>query len=426
MATLVECAPELIHKIALSGWLTFHDVKALALSCKKMKAIFVDDDYGRNIHHALEGVMENVWEKRWASARYAVQRTWFVVDQEDEATLWKDVAEAVVGDESIDLLSKEELKGWETVMLAVVSLPAAAGCLETWVSPYSDEEMSLLDIAVELGGGAVVDWVVEHGGNLDIRDPYEERTPLFHACALGDLSLVKKLIDGGADIMTRNRISRSLLHAASVGGDGETVRYVLGLGVFDVDERDDRRETPLGIACSFGHADAVKALVEHKGADIDPEALSSYKGPLTSACRSGNMDVVRVLLDAGALGGVEELTATARKGHAGLVSLFLARGVGVDAMDACGDTALSAASYYGHVDVVNLLLSEAGADVNKTASKGRTPLFWACLAGKADVVALLLQAGADASIGDGRATPVEVAREKGWHDVVELLAAADS
>ncbi len=75
---LVEMAPELVHKVALSGWLTFEDVTALSQTCRRMKNIFVDDAYGRDIHYALKGVLENVRAKRWRSARFAVRRKWFV------------------------------------------------------------------------------------------------------------------------------------------------------------------------------------------------------------------------------------------------------------------------------------------------------------------------------------------------------------
>ena len=95
---LVELATELVHKVALSGWLEFEDVKALAMTCKRMKSIFVDDDYGRDIHYALKGVVENVRGKRWRSARFAVKRKWFVDWREKEESVWREVAKTVLAE----------------------------------------------------------------------------------------------------------------------------------------------------------------------------------------------------------------------------------------------------------------------------------------------------------------------------------------
>ena len=57
---LVDLPPELLHKVAFSGTLSYTDVSALSQTCCRMKSIFLDDAYGRDIHHALKGVVENV------------------------------------------------------------------------------------------------------------------------------------------------------------------------------------------------------------------------------------------------------------------------------------------------------------------------------------------------------------------------------
>ena len=72
--------------------------------------------------------------------------------------------------------------------------------------------------------------------------------------------------------------------------------------------------------------------------------------------------------------------------------------------DGAGDTPLTLASMNGEVETVRMLL-EAGADVNKRNSEGKTPLFLALEAygsyperqykhGMAKVAALLREAGA--------------------------------
>ena len=100
--------------------------------------------------------------------------------------------------------------------------------------------------------------------------------------------------------------------------------------------------------------------------------------PLALASRDGKVDVVRVLLEAGA--DVNKST-TGGDGH----------------------TPLTFASVYGEVEVARVLL-EAGADMNKRNSEGRSPLYLSLKVvfwhpeqrnqGKAKVAALLHEAGA--------------------------------
>ena len=48
------------------------------------------NDYGRDIHYALKGVVENVGGKRWRAARSAVKRKWFAErEEEDGMGLWE-------------------------------------------------------------------------------------------------------------------------------------------------------------------------------------------------------------------------------------------------------------------------------------------------------------------------------------------------
>ncbi len=87
----------------------------------------------------------------------------------------------------------------------------------------------------------------------------------------------------------------------------------------------------------------------------------------TTAARTGRVDPVRALLDAGAT---------------------------VDAADRKGQTALMWAAADGHAAVVSLLI-DSGADVHKRLKSGFTPMLFAAREGRIDVVRALLKAGVD-------------------------------
>jgi ankyrin repeat protein len=120
--------------------------------------------------------------------------------------------------------------------------------------------------------------------------------------------------------------------------------------------------------------------------------------PLHLAAFAGNLDVARVLLDAGA-----EVNARAENEFK--------------------NTPLQVTTLTGQVEVARLLLSR-GADPKAKQEGGFTALHEAAISGNKKLLALLLDAGADpkAAADDGR-TPIDVAKEKGDREAAALLAA---
>jgi ankyrin repeat protein len=106
--------------------------------------------------------------------------------------------------------------------------------------------------------------------------------------------------------------------------------------------------------------------------------------PFVTAAAAGDLPIVTHDLDAGVSPnagssgeeGVSALSAAASSGQVEVVRLLLDRGADVNADDYWGGNALCGPSLNGHVDVVQLLLSR-GADPNME-DDGTTPLDYAC------------------------------------------------
>ena len=101
-------------------------------------------------------------------------------------------------------------------------------------------------------------------------------------------------------------------------------------------------------------------------------------------------------------------------------SFFLPGGTGIKDRE----RPLTAASGQGHVEVVRLLL-EAGADKNLADNDGSTALMCAALWEKVEVMRLLLEAGADMNMADidGNTALMHAAGE-GNHGALRLLVEA--
>ena len=178
-------------------------------------------------------------------------------------------------------------------------------------------------------------------------------TPLAIACQNGNTEIVELLLTLGADANTSRRGGETALMTASRTGKTGPVKALLARGAL-VDAKERRGQTALMWAAAEGHADVVRLLLE-AGADLRATLPDSGFTPLLFAAREGRVEVVRVLLEAGA--DVNAATEPRRPPPKGPVR---------------GTTALVLAVENGHFELA-LDLIRAGADPNDQRS-GFTPL----------------------------------------------------
>ncbi len=113
----------------------------------------------------------------------------------------------------------------------------------------------------------------------------------------------------------------------------------------------------------------------------------------------------------------------ARQGDVENVNRLLDQGVAPDARDKTGETPLFSASVAGKADVAAILVKR-GAAIESRNDRGLTPLHGAAYSGSIQTVRLLVSSGAVVNDADNvfRVTPLIVAAEQGYVDVVHFLA----
>jgi len=310
---------------------------------------------------------------------------------------------------------------------------------------------------VRLGSGrsgvGVARLLLESGADPNAGYLWEGLVPPFTALtgALGgggtipkheeELALARLLLQAGADANDGQALYNQgwgpnpdedwleLLFEFGLGtGDGGPWRRLLG-------ERQDSPQKMLEdlliAAAGHGLTGRVRRLLAR---GVDPEGRETkhptYQGrsPVQEAALAGHMDVVSVLVDAGASwehDQVDELVASAMSGDRAAVERLLAAEPGLRerAIERCSDQLVRAAAQ-NRYDAVALLI-ELGFDVN---ARSRTaPLHEAAMHGNLPVIKLLLDHGADPNIHDTGydATPAGWAEHHGQREAQQLLEALE-
>ena len=163
----------------------------------------------------------------------------------------------------------------------------------------------------------------------------------------------------------------------------------------DVNYREDGGDTPLTLSSAKGFELIVKRLLE-KGAYVDIKTGSWVKNTA--------------------------LTKAAFFGHSEVVEILLKNGANPNYIDGEKETALSKACIRGSVDCVRALLDN-DADINmKTGSMGDTPLIVASRFGSSLCVRELLDRGADINIVNNyNDNAIRVAKNHSNYQVIDML-----
>jgi pectate lyase len=216
---------------------------------------------------------------------------------------------------------------------------------------------------------------------------------LQEAAAIGDIGLIRSLIEEGVDVNGReDPIFKTALHRAAIGGHKDVAELLLAKGA-DVNARDQFPcATPLYYAAEKGHKEIVELLIA-EGADANAKN-SQGQTPLDIAVRRGHKDIVELLRARVANSSIHQ---AASQGDMARIKYLLENGFDVNARDDDSRTALIRAVMGRHIDVVKFLI-EVGADVNLSDKTGFMPLTYALLNKDSNMVQMLLDKGANVNV----------------------------
>ena len=341
--------------------------------------------------------------------------------------------------------------------------------LDAGADPNTTDALGLppLHLAVENGDRETVVRLLGAGADVDRLDHAGE-TALFAAARLGDTDIAKILIERGAAVDFRERaFAQTPLHLAARSGSLATARLLIEHGA-RIEAQTLAGEIPRfrlpGENAGSKGVGIIRGGWPERG--VRPPVPGAMT-PLLYATRTGDLEMVRLLVDAGAdiergdANGIRPLldsilnASVASSGraseHVEIARFLVGLGAQVNAADWYGETPLWAAVDLRNLDVTGptqdngidraealaliRLLLERGADPNARTREylpernfitrlgslswvdftGQTPFLRAALAGDTPVMQLLVDHGADPNIAtDGGTTPLMAAAGVNW------------
>ena len=190
------------------------------------------------------------------------------------------------------------------------------------------------------------------------------------------------------------------LHAAAASGDVAEIERLVAAGE-RINVQDSNSRTPLHVAVYRKHHAAARALLR---LGANPNALDAQRYDIvTIAAVHNDIEMLTLALEGGA--SARNITTP------------------------YDGTALSAAAHLGHVDAVRLLIAHK-APLDHVNTRGWTALHEAVVLGNGGAnhlatVEALVKAGADTDIKDRQgATALTYAKQRGYHDIIKILAPA--
>ncbi|KAH8355063.1 hypothetical protein KR093_004597, partial [Drosophila rubida] len=187
------------------------------------------------------------------------------------------------------------------------------------------------------------------------------------------------------------------LYDALLDGDFHRVCELIDELHFTVDQPVCGGPTMLMHACHNGNFELASHLITNYKANVNKQVDSVMPLMLACDCQSKNAVVAEKL-----------------------VRLLLAQGAVVNVSDKFGMTPFMFACRSGYINVVRMLIKEVSFDA--VDNQGCTPIFFAVENNHADIVKLLIEAGVNANIANNKGyTPKQVAEFHGFYDLLELL-----
>ena len=270
-------------------------------------------------------------------------------------------------------------------------------------------------------------------------------------CKKKCLEAFQKLLTKLDDVNAADNEGRTLLMHSLSNGFFPAVDILLSNPDIDIDKVDNKGQNALYYACSMPHIDYVEKILNRtkdiniKVPDTGNTALHQVVATTRHRLFGEEYTKYYDLLSDGSdtdyiNGWIGTLTISKGNVNIGLgdnpstyhsinqaktlliVDKFLEKGVDLNTQNNNGHTPFTIACGYNLKYITNKWLDNGAVDINFQDNSGKTVLYWMCLSNNSDMVAYLLNKGADHNITEKQGFyPIHGATHNSFVEVINVL-----
>ncbi|KAH7150207.1 ankyrin repeat-containing domain protein [Dactylonectria estremocensis] len=344
-----------------------------------------------------------------------------VVNQDEE--LFKEMVSFVFEEEDWDVSLSFEV--WLNICRDIARLLPRDDPMRLVLDAIPNDESSPLFLAAVFGMDGLLTLLAEPDQDTDWNQRNEQgHTAIYLTAAFGHVSSVSILIDKGAEVNIECGALGSPLHAACFRGHEEVVVRLLQAGASSTCGA--KFENALEAASRGRRENVVLALVR-SGSAIKSE--TDYEQAVQMAAEYGFSGVIDELRKPSFASFGEKDTPNRQKAR--MAKAIKGGQLAVLQIKLLGDVpdpsallpkdAVAIAAFYGHVDVIDFLLSK-GMSIEAEGQFG-TPLRSSSLMNRKSTVQFLLQRGVNVKTGEAKGNALYVSAVKDHADIARMLMA---
>ena len=226
--------------------------------------------------------------------------------------------------------------------------------------------INMVEFATDLGYTHIAEWLINNGADVNYKTSIMGETLLMNIAAAGDYDLCRLLLEKGADIGAKDRLSDTALEYAFKAGVSVSEAEVDRLVTLLLDGgAQTGRETMSAVLNGYsgnGDGDGRYGLTRRVARLLLESGLPTNLPPALEAAVLGDSDAVLTLINEGRISSQDQqkiMFLTAAFGSAVTLQRLDDNGQSLTSADRDGNTPLMLAARYGNVEAVRYLLNES-------------------------------------------------------------------